>query len=500
MNTDKFHLAIPLVMAVLSVWLAACSGGGGGGGNADSALPFRVFAAAESTEAFELWRTDGTEAGTVRVKDINPGPAASSPFGFTLFNGAWYFEADDGAKGRELWKTDGTEAGTVMVKDINATALGASSNPFGFTVLNGALYFAADDGVNGVELWKTDGTADGTKMVRNINSTAVGGGSNPDSFTVFSSSDVLAGSELYFSADDGVNGRELWKTNGTEAGTEMVKNINTTAAGAGSGPNGFMSMRTGSGPLASSELFFSADDGTNGRELWKTDGTSGGTVMVKDINATAVGASSSLFGITVFNGALYFSADDGVNGRELWKSDGTGPGTVMVKDINAAAPGANSYPGPFAIFNGALYFAATDVENGVELWKSNGSVGNAELVKDINATSAGIGSDLADLTVFNGALYFSAGNGENGVELWRTDGTRDGTVMVKNINTKVIFPPRDLSSFPQSLVVLNNALHFGANDGDTGFELWKTDGTEAGTVQIKDICPGPCSGHEFLPN
>jgi trimeric autotransporter adhesin len=104
--------------------------------------------AADGT-ARELWKSNGTEAGTVMVKDIKPG-ASSSPSYITNVNGTLYFAANDGVHGTELWKSDGTEAGTVMVKDINPSG---GSFPEDLTNVNGALYFTADDGVHGPELW-----------------------------------------------------------------------------------------------------------------------------------------------------------------------------------------------------------------------------------------------------------------------------------------------------------------------------------------------------------
>ena len=123
-----------------------------------------------------------------------------------------------------------------MVKDINpiSSVEGIASylyGPYGFTVFNDALYFNGNDGVNGTELWKTDGTPEGTIMVRDINPTN-DTYSRPGNYTVFNNT-------LYFQADDGVNGAELWKTNGTEASTVLVKDINT-APGVGSYPTALL--------------------------------------------------------------------------------------------------------------------------------------------------------------------------------------------------------------------------------------------------------------------
>src|SRR6266545_6622960 len=179
MNTKRLNF-LPLILAVLM--LGAC---GGGDGTAAPPLEVRYFSAvSDGVNDFELWKTDGTEAGTVRVKDINLGPGGSDPFGFTVFNNALYFAANDGTSGHELWKTDGTEAGTVRVKDINPGAGGSAHfSSFGLTVFNNALYFLANDGTSGMEFWKTDGTEAGTVRVKDINLGP--GDSDPFGFTVF---------------------------------------------------------------------------------------------------------------------------------------------------------------------------------------------------------------------------------------------------------------------------------------------------------------------------
>jgi ELWxxDGT repeat protein len=278
---------------------------------------------------------------------------------------------------------------------------------------------------------------------------------------------------LYFAATDPLNGIELWKSDGTSGGTVMVKNINS--GGSNSSPANLTNVN--------GVLYFAATNGTNGIELWKSDGTSGGTVLVKDIRSG--NGNSSPANLTNVNGVLYFSATDGTtNAIELWKSDGTDAGTVMVKNINTVSNG-NSSPSNLTNVNGVLYFAATNgTTNGIELWKSDGTNAGTVLVKDIRSGSGN--SSPANLTNVNGVLYFSATDGTtNAIELWKSDGTSGGTVMVKNINTV-----SNGSSSPASLTNVNGVLYFSATDGTNGVELWKSDGTSGGTVMVKNINSG----------
>lgn len=471
--------------------LSACGAGNGGSGstppgnNTPGAQAVKFFAADDGVRGTELWKTDGTSAGTVLVKDINVDGASSNPGGFTELNGAVYFQATNGVSGVELWKTDGTAEGTVLVKDINTGGLepGASSGPQGFTPYKGELYFTANNGVraNGYELWKTNGTAAGTVMVKDINTNE--GFGFPSNLTVFNN-------VLYFSADNGVNGAELWKSDGSTEGTVLVKDINTTGPNVGSNPRDFI--------IFNGALYFEADSlrtspAPSGQaELWKTDGTSGGTVLVKTISSSIDGHETDLYNFTVFNGELYFSASQGSSGYQPWKTNGTTEGTVLLKDLRALYE-TRQPSVAFIPFKGELYFSAYDGANGNELMKTNGTESGTVLVKDINPTvesaSSSQGSSFpAQFIVFNGALYFQANDGIQGTELWKTDGSAAGTILLKDINTGAA------DSNPTKFSVVNGVLYFKADDGVNGLELWKTDGTPNGTQLLKDICPGACAG------
>ncbi len=408
------------------------------------------FAADDGATGTELWKTDGTAAGTVLVKDIFAGTSGAGPTLLTNVSGTLFFSATDGIDGREVWRSDGTAAGTFLVEDINP---GAPDSAPGFLVnMNGSLFFAANDGANGAELWKSDGTAAGTVLVLDIATGTLDSAPGPLS--------NLNGT-LVFSAIDAINGREVWKSDGTAAGTVLLKDINPGSVG--SLPAVLPATAAGGSAIVGGIGFFQANDGTNGYELWKTDGTAAGTVLVKDVRAGA--SSGNPYVLTNINGTLFFRANDGTSGIELWKSDGTTAGTVLVKDVR---PGVgSSLPVPVNV-NGTVFFSANDGTTGIELWKSDGTTAGTVLVSDINGTSTS--SSPSNLTNVVGTLFFSADNGTAGSELWKSDGTAGGTVLVLDIR------PGALGSSPARLTNVSGALFFAADDGTNGVEPWLIEG------------------------
>jgi ELWxxDGT repeat protein len=228
--------------------------------------------------------------------------------------------------------------------------------------------------------------------------------------------------------------------------------------------------------------------------LWVSDGTVGGSQLVSDvwINLEA----SPL--VPLNNSKLVFSGQaeesDNTYGAEPWVSDGTAAGTFMLKDINVGDEG--SYPNFFTAFNGFLYFAALDTSVGIELWRTDGTTAGTVLVKDIDPnTYSGVhqSSNPNNFIVFKGKLYFSASSGQSGYELFSSDGTAEGTQLFIDLS-----PPANYDSNPKSFTIFNDKLFFVVNDYSHGYELWSTDGTVAGTSLLKDIARPGAHGPENL--
>lgn len=292
------------------------------------------------------------------------------------------------------------------------------------------------------------------------------GSFSSDSYGGLSTS-VQAGNIIFFSANTQTYGRELWRTDGTEAGTFMVADINS---GIGGSIIGYFESTS---HVMNGIIYFRADNGVNGIELWRSDGTASGTFMVADIIPGS--GSGAPGGFTHTNNLLYFTAG---TGSSLWRSDGTSAGTYSIGSFQIVTN--------LTGFNGNVYFSADVNNSGQELWKSNGTAAGTQLLKDLNGV---FGASLpCNFHATPNILYFMA-NTNDGWELWKTTGSNASTVQVKDIN------PGGASGVLSVYSVANaghigNTLYFSANDGVTGYQLWKSDGTDTGTVRISNLPNG----------
>ncbi len=339
-----------------------------------------VFRANDGLNNVELWRYDGTSASL--ISDIRPGVEGSSPSELTAFAGAVYFNADSNGGPRRLWRYDGTN--TAPVPNLNPPYYFSSSAAWKPVVFAGSLWWAGGgrvNGFNGTQFWYLN-TPPWAQMEV-----------------------VLWNGALYYGA--GSTDIELWRYNGVSQ--SQVANINQFES---SYPDRFCVFRN--------KLFFSAHDNTNGFELWSYDGAS--TKLEADIfpgGPPPYANSSQPAGLTVFNNALYFSADDGVHGTELWRFDGTN--ASLVADINTNAIYelggdhlSDSWPTKLTVWRNNLYFIATqDTWSRAGIWKFDGT--NASLV-------GGLSDDgVTELIVFKDRLYFDCDDGRSGRELWRIE-------------------------------------------------------------------------------
>jgi ELWxxDGT repeat protein len=447
----------------------------------------------DGVAGWELFKTDGTTGGTVLVKDIRPGRDNSQPGWLTYAGGdTIFFAANDGVHGTELWKSDGTTGGTVLVKDIIPGS--ASGSPGSLVNINGTIYFGANGGV-----WKSDGTEAGTVLLKSFDS-----GLTPAQL-------INNNGTLFFRASTVASGAELWKSDGTDVGTvqvlEMYNNNNdgfTNTAMAAMG--GF--------------VYFAGRTATGSTDLWRSDGTAVNTTKVKDLASS----SSTPANIRTVGGRVYFTVSNPGSDFGLWGTDGTtttsifataganflgladvggtlffGSGTTLYSTTGAAPTTVktgltftSTLSASWVGNNGVLYLPANDgLGAGEELWKSDGVT--TQLVKDIEP-GAGSSSPAALVPYGPGGssgLIVGTFSGANtiGGAIWKTDGTGPGTVLVKDIS------PATDSSGPLLLTAFKNYLYFIASEptyslGTVG-ELYRSDGTAAGTGNFVDLFPGP---------
>jgi ELWxxDGT repeat protein len=552
--------------------------GGESGINSFHTISFKgsLIFSGNSAQGRELWISDGTAAGTTLLKDINPGAESSNPSDFIITEDYVYFFANGGLlpSGKEIWRTDGTTEGTVRVDKFNLGAfygqeyvstydltpvgdqlyflVGYSLNSFAaydlwvtdatvegttriktnvqlnggqLAALNGALYFAANDAAHGLEIWKTNGTS--AEMIGElIPGPAPFSPVGPYGLRTF-------GNAIYFIFTTSSGKQQLWKSDGTLAGTHVLTNDTGVTDFYGFSafyPAQNILYMTANTPTQWG-MWMIKDDSETIRfiksfnpalnisystiksyvaidtvlyysimksdynlfsfnyEVWKSDGTPAGTIpLVENMwDATSTGTP---YYFTNMNGSLYFTA--GENGDyNVWRSDGTPASTYEITDIDVDGNSwGGAHPSFLAAVDETLFFVADHVNSGNELWKTNGTVHAEQRVTD--CPSGNVDGNLTEFAELNGRIIFPGAHETMGLELFSSDGTEAGTSLLKDIRPG---PTRYYGSSPSSLFRFGNAVYFNANDGATGEEVWRTDGTTAGTMLWNDIVPGSSSSY-----
>ncbi|MCP4656443.1 MAG: hypothetical protein GY856_13600 [bacterium] len=454
------------------------------------------FAAQSSRFGSELWRSDGTAAGTRLVRDLSPGSHSSFPMELVVWESRLYFVADDGVFGRELWSTDGTAEGTTMVRDIYPGWRSGLGWLGSVEVFNDRLYFTVEvyrpDAVRSLrqcELWSSDGTRDGTQKVVDVCDD-----SNVFGFGGLFATGLFATDAHLFSLVETSEGWALWSSDGTPEGAQTVLDHCSS-----SDPNlcrpemalgrTLLFLRDDPDlgvepshltPLGDVVLFSAAAGDLPG--LWRSDGTAAGTWFLGFPEP----------GTELLHGADYFFTDFYRDGERLlfctkssalpglWRTDGTGVDLIAP----SFCPGANH----FTAAGDLLFFAA---EYGYSpLWVTDRT---AEGTRELDRARV---PSPREMVVLNSRVLYSCEEGEGvfvmDVELCSSDGTEEGT------NRLVDICPGTSSSSPRGLVRLGDRIYFAANDCERGSELWSSDGTAAGTALVADLLPGVASSSPRL--
>ena len=433
----------------------------------------------DNTVSIEVAAITHNVAGSERyVADINP--ASNSPivpYDFAAFNGKLFFTQDNSVTGISPYVTDGTT--TTLLKDVNATTMGAGIPP-DLTAVGGGKFFFVANSSSGSKLFFTSGTgvtliSEGSALRITSKLAGFGGGayfgaqspagiglhftdgSTPVLIKAFSNNVTISvlqpvGATLYFAVDNSGIDKQLWKSDGTPTGTVMVKSFTKS---------GNISEILSSNGVT----FMVANDGTTGHVLWRTNGTEAGTVVVNYIHDAGSSISSESYNgkysyFLPFSGGVYFKVRGSAPYSDsFYKSNGTDIGTVEIVS-KAGLPFGGEMLG---VSNGLLYY------RGAYIHTFNGT-SSAEILR---SSPSGAFADVG------GTAFFGTGEG-----MYKSTGTADTTTLLLPGTSSVA---REYTSFA-------GKLFFTRNTAEAGNELWRSDGTAAGTFMVQDLLPGSKDG------
>lgn len=362
------------------------------------------------------------------VKNAATGAAITNPTNLVNVNGTLFFTASDGSE-IALWKElSGTSTAT-LVKDVAPAAatvsdLGSADNTLYLTVSNGAS----------TALWSSDGTAANTSAIKTFQQ--LGGSDSIGADTAYSSIAAPMNGVLYFAANDGVTGMELWRTDGSVSGTYLVDDL--ASGSASSNPCSLIVFK--------GELLFSAQVGSSSK-LYQTNGTSSGTQL---LSTTLVSWYSPILSPTIVGDQLYFTATNDLTtggSGQLWKTDGTSAGTSLVTTFSATGSVSNILithvsNGNHQLYLGVVYndgYGDDPYDYGTQVWTVDPVSQKAEKLVDVyDGWDYGLFQVGGFTTLADGNVFFSLTNTYGDSQIWTTDGTTAGT---QQITTNPNFSP-----------------------------------------------------------
>jgi ELWxxDGT repeat protein len=472
-------------------------------------VPFQgrlFFGGWDPAHGRELWQTDGTAAGTRRVKDLCPGPCDGDPRYLGVELGRLLFRSPSG-----LWASDGTEAGTLRVAAL--APISSYSRPLDLARLGSRVVFTGLDPVNGPQPWVSDLTPGGSQLIDRIGDGLAASGR-------IAGLTALGGKVLFTGCDGSESA--VWASDGTAAGTVLLPGTQEPC------PDHPAVSAVSFIPVGG--LAFFTLPATDGGKLWRTDGTPAGTVDLLDLHSSAVVDAAPVRGKLLFR-LVPGSSQPAAPVWDLWTSDGTPQGTQPAFQLPL---GDESFR--FTPAGDGLLFSARDPDPPAanSLWFTDGTEAGSRRLHTLGAqgwiqqavrlgsktffiawntrgqeseiwmtdgTAAGTAPVIPDanaphpyfphaLTAFKGALYFFAESRDplhRG--LWRSDGTAAGTRLLWEISAPLTNSAY-FAYFDPQLTAAGGQLFFRSDDPVHGTELWKTDGTLEGTALVADIAPG----------
>jgi ELWxxDGT repeat protein len=399
-----------------------------------AAWPRVFFTASDDEHGRELWVTDGTVDGTHLVTDLLPGPQGSLPRQLrSQGDRSWFIAVNTTATTQEfeVFVSDASAAGTYSVRTAPSDAPIGFSRPQILASSATGSFWSTSEG-----LWHSDGTKSGTVMLA--------------SFSKITSMAQRNGTLYLAGNDDGADRNEIWQSDGTVNGTALLSPIGPLA--------GYVDSLTFSG----SDLFFSFEP----QGLWVLD-VSGEPAPIEILSPSPQKRDLGVRHLTAFGELLVFSYDDAVHGRELWRSDGTPGGTGILADV-ADGP-ANSDPEFLTVAGSTLFFAARESSTGAELWKTDGTRGGTVRITDLRPGEGGSFPTFLAPAPFNDGVLFAGTTPDRGSELWWSSSLPDSAKPLAEI---IIGP---IGANPRELIVVGLRVFFVAKDADGASRLWVLD-------------------------